>query len=449
MKISTSFTLFVALAFISILVLAIPGSAQCEAAIPLELAYTDDMETRASIKFVPGTRFGGTHGPQAIYLARPSSWTIINATILQKARAEADPVRKAQLYAQATPDVVKSEIDGDRGVVLTIPGAFTKNETYLVNVAPGNGAIPDECLGPPLPIAVRKVPAGGPGNTGSTAIKKKVEFDDAESREKAEIYVEGMMEGARREKAAFTIDASVGKRFYYKSDPADADSKLPEYFFEPFFNIKASTSDGADPNSLNFGVKFENPKRLKDEPAGLRRIYFTEAAKFEADRDFKNVNFVGDFRARFRFKWLTTRWANFTPFVGLEIGKNLRSPVLLAKGKLIARPLFGASLFSTWYRQNEGTYIRSLTFESLYERRFPLKAEIALDDNEDGSFIGVPISKAPRDYLKNSLTYNFAKHFGFTLNYEYGSLPPLFKLVDHKFGVGIVFKGKFTEKKLP
>lgn len=414
--------------------------AQCDKLPTVQSAVAEEGDMTVFLTFGFSVDWRGKHLDLVDEASDKSTWTVFSPTLLQKAKTAANAADKAALYAEAMPDVDKVTINGARALKLTMVTAFQRGETYMVNVAGGNALIPAKCIGNPLPVKIiaRPVAAGtGSGNQSYT----KVVLAQAKERKDADVYVEGNLEGAKSAKTSFTVDASVGKKFIYNDED-------PEYFWQPFFNIKASTNKKADPDSLNFGVKFENPTGLiPNNPFQIRRLYFSEAAKFEADKDFKSVNLVGDFRSKFVSRRLSTERINVVPFVGMEIGKNLKSPVDEIKGKLIARPLFGSTFYYAVYRGNEGgEYQRALSFETLYERRILLAREIALDKDDTKNFIGVKIGRAPRDYLKSSLTFDFAKNFGFKLNYEYGSLPPLFKLVDSKFSFGLVFKGRFQEK---
>jgi hypothetical protein len=73
-----------------------------------------------------------------------------------------------------------------------------------------------------------------------------------------------------------------------------------------------------------------------------------------------------------------------------------------------------------------------------------LRNELALQENGDGALKFMDFGTAPRDYVNSSLTAGFGTYFGLTFSYEYGQLPPSFKLVDNAFRVEITFKAKRT-----
>lgn len=420
-------------------------SAQCRTALSPEFASGTAGETDFFVTFANSTDWNGKDRAALEKAKLTINWSVFSPTLLQKAKRAAN-TEKAALYEAAAPDLAAITTDGARALRLTLATPFRPGEVYLVNVAEGNTLIPAACVGSPLSIRLIQPTADAPIPDASSAAAppvkaKKIILTQVKERKEAEIYVEGIAEGAKGAKTGFTVDASFKRAFRFYRDE-------PDYFWQPFFNIKASTNAQADPDALNFGVNFETPTGLvPDNATGIKRLYFSEAAKFEADKDFQNINFVGDFRLKLDSTRLANKYFNVIPFVGLEIGRNLKSPVEEAENKLLARPLIGADFISTFYtRKAENGYQKTASFEIFYERRFLLKKEIALDADASGSFVGIALSRAPRDYVKGALTYDFAKNFGFKFNYEYGSLPPLFKLVDNKFSVGLVFKGKFQRK---
>jgi hypothetical protein len=86
--------------------------------------------------------------------------------------------------------------------------------------------------------------------------------------------------------------------------------------------------------------------------------------------------------------------------------------------------------------------LQDISFEGLYIRRWLLRREVGFEEGEDGLVQSRPIGKGPRDYLATKLSVNFSKSFGASVSYEYGRLPPSFKLVDHKVSIGLTYKVK-------
>lgn len=439
------------LALVLGLLLAFGGTvvAQCETEPSLIGAAGVAGGSSFTVRFGFATNWNGLHQDRVEKATNPRNWVFFSPTLLQRAQQATDSQERLRSFEASAPRLISVQLNGNRGLTISFSGTLEKGETYLFNFGQSNDLVPKDCIGAPVvmklqdSVASQQSPATQPGDTEQKPVRQIV-LSTAKKRDDADIYIEGIAEGARKSKTAFTVDASFAKKFRFKRDEDD-------YYWKPFFNIKASTNPDADPDSLNFGVEFATPtKLLAENPIGLARVYFTEAAKIEADRDFENVNLVGDIRARFHVtkKLFQTERHNLVPFAGIEFGRNFKSPVAEIKGNAIARPLIGANLYVALYNFDRETYgyRRTISFETLYERRFPLTREIALDEDDDGNPIALRPSRAPKDYLKSSVTVDFAKYFGFKVSYEYGSLPPVFKFLDSKFSVGLVFKGAFQAK---
>jgi hypothetical protein len=56
------------------------------------------------------------------------------------------------------------------------------------------------------------------------------------------------------------------------------------------------------------------------------------------------------------------------------------------------------------------------------------------------------LRKKPRHYVGSNLDFMFSDALGISLKYQYGSLPPAFKLVNHSVSVGLTFKLKQANK---
>jgi hypothetical protein len=184
-------------------------------------------------------------------------------------------------------------------------------------------------------------------------------------------------------------------------------------------------------------------------------ILWYNTAQIEGDRDFDNFNAIWKTQFRFRMKNLffsrkrgDTAFAVFIPFIGAELGKNLDSPVSEAKGRGVARILVGSELYVRLY-QGETSFAR-VTLDGRYERRWPLLSEVGLRDttvtDENGEEVEKTVAaffgKKPRQWAEASLNYNLSEFFGIFAGYEYGELPPGYKLVDHAFKIGVKFKAR-------
>ena len=133
------------------------------------------------------------------------------------------------------------------------------------------------------------------------------------------------------------------------------------------------------------------------------------------------------------------------PFVGHELGKNLRSPLDEADGTAIARVYVGANLLVQVPIKNKD-FLKGLEFTTSYIRRWPLKRELTVKENDDGSADLLTFGKGPKEYTNSRFIVMVNDYFGPFVGYEWGSLPPVYKFVDHKWTFGVLFKSKIKVK---
>lgn len=262
----------------------------------------------------------------------------------------------------------------------------------------------------------------------------------AKNVEDADIYVSGGLNGAHKQRTSFTTEIKLQK--YKPISPA--------WRFTPFFKLNASTDSNADPDSLQAGVNF----RYISTDA---KAYFDNEFKLESERDFDNTNLV--YAARLTF--LPNSWPKglrkkssegkisrnnikvfFNPFIGGEFGKNLRSPLQAAEGDGIARIVAGTDLRIAFYlKKNEKA--PDINWTTSYTRRWLLTDELRFKTDDNGDLVLVSFGTSPRDYVLSKLSYRLTNFFDVFTAYEWGQLPPSYKLIDSRFRVGFAYKFKF------
>ncbi len=265
--------------------------------------------------------------------------------------------------------------------------------------------------------------------------------DTPEGRDDANVYLAGMLTTSSGNDLNGTIDAKLRRTFYNTDTVANPDSALISDIGLAF-DLKASGDPEADPDSMNFGVEWEMEfarSRSKGPISGLFNYLYP---KIESERDFGNTNFLVEHRLKMVLKRPQPKlWSPvFTPFVGEEIGKNIKSPLAAAEGNFLYRIKAGTLL--SFFFQPRLENLKTIEFEAEYTRRWPLRRELGFEEDEDKNLTLVEFSKRPRDYVKGNLNFLIKDNFGLTVGYEYGELPPSFKLVDHKLKIGLVFKTK-------
>jgi hypothetical protein len=265
-----------------------------------------------------------------------------------------------------------------------------------------------------------------------TATLDNLEEIKADSDEDAEYYVSGNITGTHRKKTAFT--AEIKLQPYQR--------RYKKFIFSPFyFNLNASTSADADPDSMEIGFK---TRGVFSEFAGFKGAFLDNNGKIESERDFDNTNLIADTRLTFLPPALNKEkfQAYLNPFFGTEMGKNLRSPLNAAEGDGIARVLAGADLRLVFFSKD----VPWANWTNSYTRRWLLSNELGFKTDGNNDLILVQFGKRPRDYFESKFSFAVGKFTDAFIAYDWGSVPPSYKKVDHRFRIGFEFKKKTVIK---
>lgn len=255
----------------------------------------------------------------------------------------------------------------------------------------------------------------------------------AKSVDDADIYVSGELNGAHKQKTSFATRIKLQKYMYFNRTDAS-------WRHAPFFKLNASTDPDADPDSMEIGWGVQY---LANFGA------FDHKIKLESERDFGNTNLIYDTRFTFlpvaRPKGNTNFKIFPNPFIGGEFGKNIRSPLKAAEGDGVARLLAGADLRFAFYLK-EDSEEPEINWTTSYVRRWLLTDELSFEADKDGKLQLRQFGTNPRDYFSSKLSYRFTKFAEVFTEYEWGQVPPSYKLVDHRFRLGFAYKYKFGVK---
>jgi hypothetical protein len=271
----------------------------------------------------------------------------------------------------------------------------------------------------------------------ATSPLAEVGITEASDIDDADLYVDGVVQGAHKRKTNFSTNIKLQRT-----------RKINNWKHTPFFRLNASTDPDADPDSMEFGYKF---RYMFTAPIDL-----DNEAKIESERDFDNTNLI--FASRLIYMRAGDKIGEITqpngkkspvqiffrPYIGVEVGKNLRSPLSAAEGDGIARVLAGAALRLNIPLDRENG--RLIDWTNSFTRRWLLSSELGFEADEDGNLQLTRFGKSPRDYFKSNFSYSFNKSFGAFVEYDWGQVPPSYKLVDHRFRVGFFYKAKFGIK---
>jgi len=166
----------------------------------------------------------------------------------------------------------------------------------------------------------------------------------------------------------------------------------------------------------------------------------------EFDRKADNINFISspllDFPIRLRGKIHSKKDVVpvLTPEIGMEVGNNFANAINANGQGFIARGVAGATL-SVDFKPNLVLF-QNIHLASAYKVRLPVEPQVytLTQMNSAGKVIDVPfLSTQPRHYIKNEISFGLWKPISFSVSHEYGTIPPAFRLVDHKVTIGFTF----------
>ncbi|HYX29035.1 MAG TPA: hypothetical protein VE863_10750 [Pyrinomonadaceae bacterium] len=217
--------------------------------------------------------------------------------------------------------------------------------------------------------------------------------------------------------------------------------------FSPDIDFKSSSDAGADPDSLKFAGDWFLPVHVGDNPDAkfpYTAVDWINSGKIEAPKNFNNINALWESKWLFpssHFPWSTKKFRMFLdPYVGHELGKNLKSELKSVEEKGLARIMVGADL--TIQIRTNLAVLKGFEFDSSYVRRWPLKREVLVEKDDNGNLVALSLNKGPKDYSDSKFVIKINDFFGPYIGYEWGRLPPNYELVDHKWTFGLLFKAK-------
>lgn len=364
-----------------------------------------------------------------------------NISLKARALKRSDPARPPAsppiplLTITVEFDVVP-KVDPSTGIVDRINLDET-GALYFVTAAnltfgnkPVKGMLQAKLEKPPSGLPSAGLPAGTTNPTPHPFV-----FSKSKGRQDSNIYIAGEVSGASGKGPFTSLDAKFLLPFLVK------EFRGRVHTFSPFFDLRASTNPSSDPDSANMGLLWEWPV-LPGSGGVFGDLFWENSGKFEAQRDFENNNIVWESRFVATLNLLNNEKTQIflDPFLGTELGTNLDSPVKEAEGRAVSRVFAGATLSLIPFRRRESTDIISL--EASYIRRWPLKEEVSFTEDKDGNLKPLFIGTSPREFVDTKVNFQFNNFFGVFAGYEYGELPPSYKLIDHRFRIGLVYKAK-------
>jgi hypothetical protein len=214
-----------------------------------------------------------------------------------------------------------------------------------------------------------------------------------------------------------------------------------------------------DPDSIRTFWKFFSTRRIGHR---LYSMYWElQPAAGEFNRSNPSSNFVGGGKLQFVTLPFDKLPMDFNPQIGMEIGENLNSPSVLFKRKVdlsgydsIRRLVGGADADFYVFRRKikdpddpylvtiSGSYVARVLFAP---EPFTVSTLVPDSTGKPSRQKVVSMRENTRHNVRADINWNVTKVLGIQLGYKYGSLPPLFELINHQVTIGFVFKAKYLK----
>jgi len=272
------------------------------------------------------------------------------------------------------------------------------------------------------------------------AQQQKALIEPVDKPDDATLYFSGIVAPAAGKHTTYTIDTRADWRI--RQAGRTTVSLAGE--------LKADKRPRADPDSASAFVRWVQ----YDDTF----VYRWDAGGAEFDRVGKIVNVMSRLRASLPLSYpflTTTTDANGNAIprlratvgvnlgMGLEVGANARHGDYADVDDPSTIVLRVVPQLKT-YLVLPAPVVKKLVFSADYLVRFPTRRELFLEtrDLPDKADPVPHVDRRSRHYATAAMKMALTKWFGVKVEYEYGSLPPAFKMVDHSAKIGLVFQAR-------
>jgi hypothetical protein len=277
----------------------------------------------------------------------------------------------------------------------------------------------------------------------------------ADSKDNADIYVNGSYSPGIHSPAQYSYDVAIGYGLPYFSQYHPARGRLG-------FSVTgaADKRPNLDPDSYYAGAFWQAyPVRMPHGP--LQGILFQLDSGGEltrkklGDANTKTSNFLAP-APRFEFPVRLYPWPGHSvtgvfltvrPILGLDWGHNFQNPLQPEGSGLMARRMAGGDFLLTY--KPKKLFLYSLSISSSWRGRYPWRKEIDTTSVYNPTKLDFDytfkLTTKPRNDVSSKLDWKWTEFFGLTLAHELGAVPPLFNYVDHSVTLGLTFSGSFAK----
>jgi len=379
--------------------------------------------------------FPGLTAPLADLQKAHPSWTIIDLSTNTFASVPTSEII-------AIPDVLPASAE------LTPDFELDPKHSYLLTVKGIPGCAADEPLSARIAIP-KTLPPASAGATTAVPVNKPtgryIVLTPSKTRTDSDIYISGLVNGASHQEATYTADVKAQLNYVVKTARPES-GWSPELSIIPNFDFTASSSRGSDGNAVSIGA-FLRVTSPASAPALLRYEVFEPGFALQTDKYFRATAPL--FRLPIYFTTPIGGSGNkqfyAQPFMGLEVGtysslpatKDYATPpAVLPSPDTVLRPFAGMSAYYFVYSGRKPLF----SLQGDFIRRWPVVGEPNYSQDSSGKLTLISVGRNPRDYLTLKAVHDLTQYFGFAFQFDYGRLPPLYTLVDHKYSIAITYK---------
>src|SRR5208337_1424633 len=265
------------------------------------------------------------------------------------------------------------------------------------------------------------------------------EFEAAADKAHSDIYLSGLYSPAINSAAQYTID---GKMQLVTQIP-DSAVRLGG-----IATVSTDKRPSADPDSYFVSGLMQwipvNQRFLHKIAEGVLVDWYFTGLEFDRKTSNRTILTAPQFEVPLRIypapnhKGPLSLGVGMIPYLGFEAGSNLSNGLSTNGSGGVFRGLAGSS-FDASISPNL-SFLSKISLSATYAVRIPALPEVFTPTtlNNKGQTVDVPVlSTQARHHVTDELDFTFSKPFALTIKHEYGEVPPVFRVVDHKVSIGL------------
>jgi hypothetical protein len=265
----------------------------------------------------------------------------------------------------------------------------------------------------------------------------------AKTKDDATVYLSGTFSAAVGSTPEYATDSKVNQPLKYFG-------KNQSSLISAAAMVQTDSKGSADPDGFYWSIPiqhiFERPFSVQWSVVGM-----------ELDKRDNAVNFVSApsitwsldrafFRADKKHRvQVVAASVGLDLTAGVEFGTNLRDEFVAANkpGQTEGAFFRGVPSATAYLIIPQIFHLNKITLSSSYTARIPTTDELFLETRNTKTPIPMLTSQT-RNWIQNSLQFNFTEYIGIQIKHQYGSIPPAFSFVQNSGSVGLVLSFKQT-----